>query len=185
MMGPTHFAGGALAGLAVSYGIGLGLEQAAALTAGAIATSKLPDIDAEVKRGPDHRSFPHSLVIGGGVALMVALVVWGTVLTGAANGLIYALPDSAPVSAATLNLAVAGGVLGYFTHLLLDAMTRSGIWLLMPKGKALRLPKRYSVRIGGVGEWLVSGVMVVCALMLGLAVFGPVLDGAALAIGGV
>lgn len=54
----------------------LASSQAAVLTAGAVVTSKVPDVDAEVKRGPDHRSFPHSLVLGGGGALGVAIALW-------------------------------------------------------------------------------------------------------------
>lgn len=184
MMGPTHLVGGALAGLAVSYTAGLGVEQAAALTTGAAATSKLPDVDAEVKRGPDHRSFPHSLVIGGGAALGVAIALWLAISAGAANSLLYALPGGVFVSTGTVKLALAGGVIGYFTHLLLDGLTRSGIWLLMPKGQVLRLPKRYSIKTGGVGEWLISGVMVVLALSLGLATFGAALGGTGAFLGG-
>lgn len=77
------------------------------------------------------------------------------------------------------------GVIGYFAHLLLDGPTRSGIWLLMPKGQVLRLPRKYSVKTGGVGEWLMSGVMIVLALSLGLATLGPALGGTGAFLGGV
>lgn len=58
MNGPTHVVGGALAGLAVAAVSGTGIEASAAITAGAVATSKLPDLDRYVDKSPQHRSLP-------------------------------------------------------------------------------------------------------------------------------
>lgn len=170
MMGHTHVTGGALAGLAVSYGSGLGLEGAAALTIGAIATSKLPDVDARIIKGPDHRSFPHTVIPGEGAAVMLALFLY-----------VWLSANSARVSVGPLGeeveLLAPGAALGYLTHLVLDASTKSGIWLLIPKDRRVGLPRKYAVRTGGPTELLISGGMALVALALGLAVFSPALGG--------
>lgn len=172
MMGHTHVTGGALAGLAVSYGAGLGFKGAAALTIGAIATSKLPDVDAKINKSPDHRSFPHTVVLGGGAAVVLALVAYAWL---SANAPTSALGFLSPASVA---LVAPGGAIGYLTHLALDASTKSGIWLLLPKDRRIGLPKKYAVRTGGPIELLISGGMALVTLALGIAVFAPALSGA-------
>ena len=169
MMGHTHVLGGALAGLAVSYGAGLGFEGAAALTIGAVATSKLPDVDARIKKGPDHRSFPHTVVLGGGFAVVAALVayVW---LSANASG-----TSLGPLGPGTVALLAPGAAIGYITHLALDASTKSGIWLLLPKDKRVGLPRKYAVRTGSVTELLMFGGMALLTLALVATVFAPVL----------
>lgn len=172
MMGHTHVVGGALAGLAVSYGAGLGFEEAAALTIGAVATSKLPDVDAKIIRSPDHRSFPHTVFLGGGFAVVAALVayVW---LSANASG-----ASLGPLREGTVALLAPGAAIGYLTHLALDASTKSGIWLVLPKDKRIGLPRKYAVRTGSPTELLISGGMALLTLVLGLAVFAPALGGA-------
>lgn len=169
MMGPTHIVGGAAAGLGVAYASGLGAEAATALTVGAVATAKLPDIDGKINPSPQHRSLPHSLLLGGGAAVVVALVLWQALASGAADGIIAG--SAGYVSAATLQFVVAGGVAGYLAHLFLDAMTSAGIWLLMPKGKRLGLPKKYAIRTDSPKEYAFCGVLILAAIALGLGVF--------------
>lgn len=171
MMGRTHLTGGALAGLVVSYAAGLGFEEAAALTIGAIATSKLPDVDARLIRGADHRSFPHTVILGGGAAVVLALVAY-----------VWLSANAASISLGPLGNAVAllapGAAIGYLAHLALDASTKSGIWLLLPKDKRIGLPRKYAVRTGSPTELVISGGMALVTLVLAVAVFAPALGGA-------
>lgn len=178
MMGRTHAVGGALAGLTVSCAAGLGIEEATAVTLGATATSKLPDVDARLIRSPDHRSFPHSLVFGGGGAMLFALILTGLTSSGAASGWLSGLGGI--VSPGTQSLVLLGAVVGYFAHLALDASTKSGIWLLMPSGRRLGLPKRYSIRTGSPIELVIFGIMAISCPALGLWIFAPALDGSQL-----
>lgn len=177
MMGHTHVVGGALAGLAVSYGAGLDFEGAAALTIGAIATSKLPDVDAGLIRGPDHRSFPHTVLLGGGAAVVLALVAY-----------VWLSANAASISIGPLESAVAlvapGAAIGYLVHLALDASTKSGIWLLLPKDRRVGLPRKYAVRTGSPTELLISGGMALVTLVLAVAVFAPALGGTEFLFGG-
>lgn len=178
MMGHTHVLGGAVAGLAVSYGAGLGFEGAAALTIGAIATSKLPDVDARVIRGPDHRSVPHTVVLGGGFAVVAALVAYVWLSANASS------TSLGPLGPGTVALLAPGAAIGYLTHLALDASTKSGIWLLLPKDKRVGLPRKYAVRTGSPTELLISGGMALMTLVLAVAVFAPVLGGIEFSYGG-
>lgn len=77
------------------------------------------------------------------------------------------------MSAGTLRFAVIGGIVGYLAHLALDASTKSGIWLLLPKDRRVGLPKKYAVRTGSPTELLISGGLALLTLMLGIAVFAP------------
>lgn len=187
MKWPTHYTGGALAGLVVSTAGSLSVDQAAALTAGSIAASIAPDVDAKLsflhpfRPGYDHRSFPHSLLFGGGGVLLLALIgyLWLSGLPAAAIipeplGIGVFTPD-------TLALLAPGVAIGYLSHLALDAMTVSGIWLRVPRGKRVGLPKKKAVRTGSLTELLVWFVMVIITVGLGVAVFAPALD----ALGGV
>lgn len=167
---PPYLTGGALAGLAVSYGAGLGLEGATALTIGAITTSKLPDVDAKIIRSPDHRSFPHTVILGGGAAVVLALVAY-----------VWLSANAASISLGPLGNAVAlvapGAAIGYLAHLALDASTKSGIWLLLPKNKRIGLPRKYAVKTGSPTELFISGGMALVTLVLAVAVFAPALGG--------
>lgn len=177
MTGSTHIAGGALAGLAASAAAGLGAGQAIALTAGAVLASRLPDVDAKVNPGPAHRRIPHSLVFGGGGAVLVALLLLSWM--GSPQGerlLVGASGAGGPVLPEALPMVVVGAALGYLTHLALDACTRSGIWLFMPKGTRVGLPRRYSLRTGGPSERLVGVVIVAGCLLVGLYVFAPAIS---------
>lgn len=170
-MGPTHVTGGALAGLAVSYGTGLGFEEAAALTIGAIATSKLPDVDAKIIRSPDHRSFPHTVILGGGMAVVLALLAYVWITANASSA------SLGPLGPGTVAFLAPGAAIGYLTHLALDASTKSGIWLLLPKDKRIGLPREYAVRTGSPMELLISGGMALVTLALAVVVFAPALGG--------
>lgn len=178
MMGHTHVTGGALAGLAVSYGAALGFGEAAALTIGAVATSKLPDVDARIIRRPNHRSFPHTVILGGDAAVVVALLAYLWLSANAASvGL-------GPLGAGMVALLAPGAAIGYLTHLALDAATKSGVWLLVPKDIRVGLPRKIAVRTSSPTELLISGGMAIVTLGLGLAVFAPALGGISFLYGG-
>lgn len=172
MNGPTHVIGGALAGLTVAAVSGAGAEASTAITVGAVATSKLPDLDRYVDKSPQHRSLPHSLILGGGGVLVAALVAMGALASGAATEQIYNVFAGNIVTPLRLHFAVIGAVAGYFSHLALDGLTTSGIWLLWPKGKKIGLPRERAIKTGGIAEHSIAGLMVVCSLALGLLVLG-------------
>lgn len=169
MNGPTHVVGGALAGLSVSAVSGVGAEGCAAITVGAIATSKLPDLDRYIDNSPQHRSFPHSLILGGGGFMIAALMVMGLLASGGLDGQIYSVFGGELITPATLHFALVGSVAGYLTHLGLDSLTSSGIWLLWPKGKRIGLPRKKAIRSGGVTEHAISALMLIACL--GLAAY--------------
>lgn len=170
MMGPTHIAGGALAGLAASALAGYGGEQAVAMTVGAVATSRLPDIDRKFNRGPKHRSITHSLVLGGAGAflLMLAAMLWANTAAGAR----MLQQTGGWITPELVERAAFGGWLGYMAHLALDAPTREGIWLLLPGGKRLRPPERQAVKTDGFAELVTGLALVGGCVMLGISVFG-------------
>ena len=173
-MGPTHITGGLLAGLSASAAAGLDTGQAFALTAGALAASRLPDVDAKLNPGPAHRSLPHSLVFGGGGAILAALLLLGWIGSPAGERALAPLGTAGgPVSPEAVSMAVVGSGIGYLTHLLLDACTKSGIWLLLPRGTRLGLPRRYALKTGGPAERLVAVVIVAGCLLAGAYVFAP------------
>lgn len=166
MNGPTHVVGGALAGLSVSAVSGAGVQAAAAITVGAVATSKLPDLDRYVDRSPQHRSLPHSLILGGGGFMVAALVAMGLLASGGFDEQLYSLFSGNIVTPVTLRFAVIGAVAGYLAHLGLDCLTSSGIWLLWPKDKRVGLPKKSAIRTSGVVEHAIAGCMLVACLGL-------------------
>lgn len=174
MMGPTHLAGGALGGLAASAVAGLDTGQAFALTAGALAASRLPDVDAKLNPGPAHRGLPHSLVFGGGGAVLATLLLLSWLGSPAGERALAPLGTAGgPVSPEALSMAVVGSGIGYLTHLLLDACTKSGIWLLLPRGTRIGLPRRYALKTGGPAERLVGVMILAGCLLAGAYVFGP------------
>lgn len=170
MMGPTHIAGGALAGLAASALAGYGGPEAVAMTAGAIATSRLPDIDRKFNRGPKHRSVTHSLVRGGLGALVLMLIAIASANT--ATGAETLQQTGGWLTPELVERAAFGGWLGYMAHLALDAPTREGIWLMFPGGKRIRPRESNAVKTDGLTEIVAGLVMVGGCLMLGISVFG-------------
>ena len=183
MMGPTHIIGGLLAGLSASAAAGLDTGQAIALTAGAVLASRLPDMDAKINPGPAHRGLPHSLVFGGGGAILVVLVLLGWMNSTVGERQLASLSAAGgPVSPEAASMAVVGSGIGYLTHLVLDACTKSGIRLLLPKGRRIGLPRRYSLRTGGTTERLVGVVIVAGCLLVGFYVFAPAISPASGAI---
>lgn len=169
MNGPTHVVGGALAGLGVAAVSGVGAEAAKAITVGAVATSKLPDLDRYIDRSPQHRSLPHSLILGGGGFMVAVVVAMGLLASGAASEQIYSIFSGQLVTPITLHFALIGTVAGYLAHLGLDALTSSGIWLLWPRGKRIGLPRKKAIRTGGVKEHSICALMLLACL--GLAAY--------------
>ena len=177
MMGPTHVAGGALAGLSASAAAGLDVDQAIALTAGAVLASRLPDVDAKLNPGPAHRGFPHSLVFGGGGAVLATLFLVGWLRSPETVRLLGGAGIAGgPVSPESLPMVVIGAAIGYLAHLALDACTSAGIWLFLPRGRRVGIPKRYAVKTGGVAEKMVGLAIVAGCCLLGLYVFGPAIS---------
>lgn len=132
MTGTTHLAGGALAGAIAGHLAG---DPVVGAVVGAIA-GLLPDVDhpgsmvgrrlrplavfLEVVFG--HRSITHTVWFVVGVSLLMGI------LTGTLNGLLAPFGWSGP---ATGLVAAAAGA-GVFSHLLLDALTKSGIQPFLP-----------------------------------------------------
>lgn len=164
MNGPTHVVGGALAGLSVSTVSGVGTGAAAAITVGAIATSKLPDVDRYVDKSPNHRSLPHSLVLGGGGFMAIALLAMGLLASGAFDEQLYSVFTGRVVTPVMLHFALIGAVAGYLVHLGLDCLTSAGIWLMFPGGQRVGLAKKSAVRSGGMVEHAIAACMLVACL---------------------
>lgn len=179
----THYTGGALAGLAVCAGVGLPADGAAVLTTGAVAASIAPDVDAKLNffgSDWDHRSFPHSLAFGGGGAVLLALIGY---LWLSAHVPSTPLSELGLLSPGAVALLAPGAAVGYLSHLGLDALTRSGIWLVMPKGRRVGLPRKKAIRTGGLGELGLWAAMVISVLGLALVVFADALGGASFLLG--
>jgi inner membrane protein len=159
MMGATHMAAGALVG----YGVGVYTAQppeAVALLAGlGVVCAILPDIDHPnslirnrtgvlgwlVGGWMNHRGITHTVPVAVAVGIVAALLL--------------------PVVAA---LVVFGA---YASHLLLDALTRSGVPLAWPLSWApVRLaPRPLQIRTGSAGEALFLLALVGAAALLELA----------------
>ena len=172
MNGPTHQAGALLAAGLYAQAAGLSPALTFVTAAGAYLAARRPDMDAapeseDPKRRYDHRGYPHSLLFAGGGVLTLAL--WAVAIFGypprdLAEGLplaeaLVSLSEGPPAPLAGA-LAV-GFALGYLSHLLLDALTVKGIWLMSPGGCRLAFPL---VKEGRVPEPLVS-VLVTLALL--------------------
>lgn len=179
MKGPTHIAGGAVAGLGVSAVAGFGPVAAAAFTAGAVATSKLPDIDVQWSRGPKHRRYPHSLAYAGTAVLLVSAVVYALLLyflprmgiedAGSLGGL-----ARGSITASDVALVAPGATTGYFSHLALDSTTKIGIWLTHPEGTRVGIPERYAINTSRTVAPELAARVLLCGAAVGLAllVFG-------------
>lgn len=160
---------------------GLPVEQAAALTAGAIAAATAPDVDAKfsflhpLRHKYDHRSLPHSLLFGGGGIVVLALIAYLWISGLPANAIAPETLGLAVFAPGTLALLAPGAAVGYLSHLILDAMTVKGIWLGMPRGKRIGLPKKKAIRTGGLAELGLWFVMVVLTVGLAALVFAPAL----------
>ncbi|MBA3231316.1 MAG: metal-dependent hydrolase [Acidobacteria bacterium] len=182
MLGTTHLAGAAAAGLAVSTGLGLELPEVAVLAGGSLLTAKLPDVDRSENAGPNHRALPHSLLLAGGAVLAGTLVgasyLSSAAAPPAAEGLLASVevaPEltaraSALVEAGYASAAVAGLGTGYLSHLVLDALTPARIWLLFPGGSKVGYP--LLARVGDAREALVRWALVILSGLLVLGVWG-------------
>lgn len=140
------------------------------MVVGALAASRLPDIDAKLKPGKDHRSLPHSLLLAGLPVFVFTLVLFGS-LAASGEAALESLGLSGSLPADVPGRFFLGFGLGYLSHLALDAATFSGIWLAVPGGAKLRVPKKVAVRTGGLREVGAALVMVLlCAVLLEPAV---------------
>ncbi len=119
----AHVMAGAAAGLAAAYLLGYRPVEAALAMWAAAASSTLPDLD--LRRG--HRVLLHNLC----AALLLGVAVAAAV----------AAPVS-PLPGALLGPLVAGVEAGYLSHLLLDALTVSGVAIFYPcSRRRLRLAR--------------------------------------------
>lgn len=172
MKWPTHQLGGALCGLVAASTWGLPTDEATALTVGSFAASITPDVDAKLRigRSYDHRSLPHSLIFGGLGSILLAFLAYNWLTVNAPSTAGDVIPPG------TVALLAPGAAIGYLSHLALDAMNPSGVWLFMPKGRRIGLPREKAIRTGSFKE-LVMFVLLMAALAVALIVyFGGVSD---------
>lgn len=141
------------------------------LVVGALAASRLPDVDTKWGLGKAHRSLPHSLLLAGGSVFVAAAVVFAWLYSGDGNEALGGSYSPQSITTELIGLGVIGFALGYLSHLLLDASTIHGIWLAVPGGRKIKPPYKYAVRTGGLRELAVTILMVAaCALLLERAV---------------
>lgn len=118
--GPAHMAAGLCSGIGAAAVAGAPLAGAVAATVGALAASKLPDIDREGDASYNHRSVTHSALLAVPALIVAAYLLPFEELPGAA--------------AALAPMAAMGFIAGYASHLLLDALTIKRIPLLLKRG---------------------------------------------------
>ena len=179
MMGKTHVTGAIAAGTTGAALAQLDPVEACALTATSAVAAGLPDEDRVLDDSPNHRSLTHSLSFA--VVLFLAFLVYlrprmadlGPQFAQEAAGLPF-IPFiggfggeelAAGVGsylAGLLFIAVAGLGLGYLSHLLLDALTPAGIWLVLPGGPRLRVP--VISKVGDAREAVAERLLAVVAL---------------------
>lgn len=185
MLGPTHANGAIAAAVVVSAAVGLDPLQAITFTVTSAVAAYLPDKDRLVDSGPNHRSLTHSFAFGLGISyVLVAYVRPRVVEIGPALGsrlgdrlgelpVLGALVGGTFASgfasaagewvASLVLIAALGAALGYLSHLLLDALTPAGVWILLPGGPRLCLP--VVRKVGNATESLINrGFQVVTAL---------------------
>lgn len=150
MLGRSHVIGAAAIGVGAAALTGHAPAEAVAVGAAATVTAKLPDLDRIVNDGPNHRSLTHSVVLAGGLVVVLAFIL--------AQGM------GALGSAVVFGLAA-----GYLSHLLLDAMTPKSIPLLWPGGPLFSLG---SIATGKLGERVVVWCLVTGAVVVALGAYG-------------
>lgn len=147
MTGKTHIVGGFLVGVLATQALDINIGYAVVSAVGSL----LPDIDEPkstigrkipgtflIKFLFSHRGFFHSLLATGLFYLILLMV------TGQALALLFTA--------------------GYISHLLLDAITPSGVPFLYPK------KQRYSlnlIRTGGIIEYAFMFAMIILLLAVG------------------
>lgn len=181
MLGPTHANGAIAAAVVVSAAVGLDPLQAITFTVTSAVAAYLPDKDRLVDSGPNHRSLTHSLAFGLGISFVLVSYVHPRVVEigpalgsrlgdrlgelpvlGALVGGTFASAAGEWVASLVL-IAALGAALGYLSHLLLDALTPAGVWILLPGGPRLCLP--IVRKVGNATESLINrGFQVVTAL---------------------
>ena len=152
MNGPTHDIGAAAAAAAVAYAGELGLVGGGCVIAVAYMTSCLPDRDRHYEQAWGRRSATHSVALGlFGAWALVSVVPYEASLGPALGPLAYA--------------AAWGLVVGWLSHLVLDALTVEGVPLLLPGvGPTLRLPLTQVKRPATATEWLVRAGLAACLI---------------------
>jgi len=186
MRGVTHAAAGLVVGVALREATG---DPTFWLPAAGMLGGLLPDID-EPNSTVAHLPLAVSIVTGLLEAVTVALATLvKSVLghRGAMHSLTLAVGVAVGATMGALTLdaiaeanwafrvpALVGPAMGvgYITHLITDAMTKTGVPLLWPlSSERIRLlPKGLSAKTGGVIDWL---VMFLCYA----ATFGLILNG--------
>lgn len=150
MKGPTHIAGGAVAGLLLASSQSLTLQQALPITATVMVASLIPDIDICTSKAG--RMIPPASIL---IQLFIGhRTLFHSPLLYLA---IYAAAISTYPGAATYIHAAAIGII---SHLLLDMMNPAGVPLLWPIGKRFHIA---SFRSGGLFDWLLCGVLYLIA----------------------
>jgi membrane-bound metal-dependent hydrolase YbcI (DUF457 family) len=98
----------------------------------------LPDVDRGTHGGRapwNHRGLPHSLLLAGGVWVLIAalaVALYGLDAPAAA----YESGERARERPSALaGFLALGGASGYLSHLLLDSLTPKRVWLLLPGGR--------------------------------------------------
>lgn len=155
MNGPTHKIGAAAAAAVVAHAGGIGLVGGGCLIATAYATSCLPDRDRHYEKGWGGRTATHSLALG-------LLGAWA---------LLFAVPYDAaaaalgigPAFGALAAAAAWGLVVGWLSHLALDALTPEGIPILLPGvGPKVGVPLTPVKTPATAVEWLVRAALAAC-----------------------
>lgn len=155
---PTHVAGALALGVGISAAAGLNPAQAAVFTGAGALAAGAPDGDRVLDDSRNHRSMTHSVATVAGLAALALVYLrpaterlaalmsdaWTSRLSSVAEAPLIgpAVVGQAPLVGAWLAglgwLAVLGALVGYASHLALDAMTPAGVWLFLPGGPRLR-----------------------------------------------
>lgn len=175
VLGPTHV-NGALAAGAVSAAVwGLDPLQLTTIAAASSLAAGLPDEDRVVNDGPNHRSLTHSVAFAAVVAAFLLAYVSPRIpdIGPAVGSKLVELPLAGGLLgeanagsigeylAALMLIGAIGLAIGYFSHLLLDALTPAGVWILLPGGPRFSLP--LVSKVGNATEDLFDAGFRLCA----------------------
>lgn len=160
MNGPTHKLGAAAAAVLVAGYVGATGVQAGVLAASAVAGCLLPDADGHYKRGFGGRSATHSVVLGVVGATVLLTMVPYEALAG----------DLAPAA----RLLTLGFVVGWLSHLVLDALTLERVPLLWPGvGPQIGVGLTSVERNATPTEWIVRVALLVTIAYIVAAIWLP------------
>lgn len=76
----------------------------------------------------------------------------------------------------TVALLDPGAAIGYLSHLALDAVNPSGVWLFIPKGRRIGLPRKKAIRTGSFKELVVFALLMAALAVALIVYFGGVSD---------